>query len=84
MDRELFLKTLEEVNKQQFALDLEEYTYGAGCLTMPIFDFRNQCVAALGFTGSINDYRDEVKLAELKTILKEACNKISYRLGNRS
>jgi IclR family KDG regulon transcriptional repressor len=83
MDRELFLKALEEINKQRFALDMEEYAYGAGCLTMPIFDFHNQCVAALGFTGNIGDYEDETKLAELKRILKEACDQISYRLGNR-
>jgi IclR family KDG regulon transcriptional repressor len=84
MDREAFLKLLQQVNKQRFALDIEEYTYGYGCLAMPIFDFQNRCIAALGFTGAISDYKNQQKLEEMKRILAGACRNISYRLGNRS
>ena len=81
MDKEKFLEYLQQVNKERFAIDLEEYSIGIGCLSMPIFDYQDQCIASLGITGDIVDYQNEKKLSAMKSILHEACTEISSRFG---
>ncbi len=42
---------LEQTARQGYAFDDEEHNYGVRCLAVPVFDFRNKLVAAIGISG---------------------------------
>jgi DNA-binding IclR family transcriptional regulator len=42
---------LDGVRQQGYALDDEEYEAGVRCIAVPIFDYRERCVAAMGISG---------------------------------
>ena len=49
--REKLVLELEKVRKQGFAIDDEEYDEGVRCIAVPVFDFRNKIVGAVGISG---------------------------------
>ena len=81
VDKEEFQTVLHRVHEQQYALDLEEYSLGIGCIAVPIFDFQNRCVASLGVTGDISYYNNPQKLNMCLKVLQKASREISRRLG---
>lgn len=83
MDKVEFKRQLQLVRKNYFAVDIEEYSTGIGCLAVPIFDYRGRCVASLGLTGNIEDYRDEEVLERMKRELSDTAKQISAKLGAR-
>ena len=48
--KELALE-LKKVRQQGFAIDDEEYDEGVRCIAVPVFDFRNKIVGAVGISG---------------------------------
>ncbi len=42
---------LDKVRKQGYAIDDEEFEHGVRCIAVPVCDFRNRCVAAIGVSG---------------------------------
>ncbi|HCU58105.1 MAG TPA: hypothetical protein DF984_07800 [Anaerolineaceae bacterium] len=42
---------LKKVRQQGFAIDDEEYDEGVRCIAVPVFDFRNKIVGAVGISG---------------------------------
>ena len=42
---------LEIVRAQGYATDDEEWNLGVRCIAVPIFDYRDKCVAAIGVSG---------------------------------
>ncbi len=42
---------LERVRRQGYAIDDEEFEAGVRCIAVPVCDFRNRCVGAVGVSG---------------------------------
>lgn len=42
---------LDQVRKQGYAVDDEEYDYGVRCISVPVFDFREKVVGSIGVSG---------------------------------
>ena len=49
--REKLAEELEKVYEQGYAIDDEEYDEGVRCIAVPVFDFRNKTVGAIGISG---------------------------------
>jgi DNA-binding IclR family transcriptional regulator len=49
--QEMLTLELEKVRQQGFAIDDEEYDEGVRCIAVPVFDFRNKIVGAVGISG---------------------------------
>lgn len=83
VDREAFQAELLAVRQQGYALDQEEYARGIGCAAAPIWDYKNQAIAAIGITGHIKDYNDPENLAQVIAHVMDAARAISRRVGAR-
>ena len=81
MDKAVFQQQLKTIRDRQYALDIEEYNLGIGCIAVPIFDYTGQCVATLGITGDIGDYSSQGNRDRMLSILQNAAASISLRLG---
>jgi len=64
-----------------YAVDDEEFSPGIGCIAVPIFDHNNSCIAALGITGTIQNYRSPIKFQNLLDALQATALDISLKLG---
>jgi IclR family KDG regulon transcriptional repressor len=42
---------IEQVSSQGYAMDDEEYNPGVRCIAVPVFDYRDRCLAAIGISG---------------------------------
>jgi hypothetical protein len=74
------IKKLEEMKKNGYAIDNEEYVEGLKCVAAPIFDHNGKVRFSLSTTGPA--FRmDEERIKELIVIIKEAANEISHRIG---
>jgi DNA-binding IclR family transcriptional regulator len=76
-----FRKELVKVKEFGVALDDEEYAVGVGCLAAPIFDHRGHCIAALGITGYIDNYKDKLALSRNIQFVTETAKEISGNIG---
>ncbi|HEY1138577.1 MAG TPA: IclR family transcriptional regulator C-terminal domain-containing protein, partial [Xanthomonadaceae bacterium] len=75
-----FLAELQQVKKQGFGEDREEFDDHIRCLGIPIFDRLNQPIA--GMSVSFPTFRyDDAKAPEVVRMLTEASRDISTRLG---
>lgn len=81
-DRELFLKEIQRSQVLGYGLDDEEFAIGIGCLAVPIFDEKNTCIASLGITGSIKNYREQKSFEKMLLALREASAQITSNLRN--
>lgn len=75
-----FLKELEKVREQGYAIDNEEFCLGLSCISMPARDYTGEIVAAVSVTGP--SFRMSFsKIMDIKNDLREATKKISAHLG---
>jgi DNA-binding IclR family transcriptional regulator len=81
VDKTQFIDDLENIKSAGYALDIEEYSIGIGCIAVPIFDYNRNCVAALGITGPVSDYVDNDKRSAFTSLLTEFSTEISKRIG---
>jgi len=72
-----FKEELHTVKVTGYALDNEEYARGIGCAAAPIYDYQRQVIAAVGITGHIADYTDEVNRQALINLVIDAAHEIS-------
>jgi DNA-binding IclR family transcriptional regulator len=49
--REKLAEEMEKVRRQGYAIDDEEYDEGVRCVAVPVFDFRDNIVGAIGISG---------------------------------
>ncbi|MEA4932639.1 MAG: IclR family transcriptional regulator [Lawsonibacter sp.] len=68
------------VRAQGYGLDDEEYAIGIGCLAVPVFQ-QDQCIAALGITGSITAYHDQEEAARMLRALQKSAEALSRTLA---
>lgn len=45
---------IETVKNQGYAIDDEEYDLGVRCVAVPVFDYRDKCVGAMGISGPVS------------------------------
>ena len=80
-DEEVFLKHLEEVAINGFALDNEEYEEEVYCVACPVWDYTNSVVAGITISGPTLRMSEERIKESLIPILKQAALEVSHRLG---
>ena len=71
---------LELIRATGIALDLEEHEIGIKCAAAPIFNSRNEAVAAISVTAPAFRTSDDI-YEEMKVQVKQAADTISKRLG---
>ncbi|HXN21148.1 MAG TPA: IclR family transcriptional regulator [Candidatus Dormibacteraeota bacterium] len=75
-----FRRELDRVRQEGYALDDEETTLGARCVSVPIFGNRHEPVAAISVSGPVTRVgRDQ--LPSLSAAVIEASRKISAAMG---
>jgi DNA-binding IclR family transcriptional regulator len=79
-----FRKELNKVKEYGVAMDDEEYAVGIGCLAAPIFNHKSRCVAAVGITGYIDDYKDKLLLSRNIQYVTQTAKEISEQLGGQA
>jgi DNA-binding IclR family transcriptional regulator len=79
--RQRFLAEMDQVRRQGYALDNEEYMAGGLCYAVPVFDHSGKAVAAIGTTVLTVHYprRDIDKV--LGPEIQRAAQRISVTLG---
>jgi DNA-binding IclR family transcriptional regulator len=75
---------LEIVCNQGYAVDDEEYEVGVRCIAVPVYDYRDKCVAAVGISGPTSrltlDILPRITLA-VQDIGKALSSRLSFKLG---
>jgi DNA-binding IclR family transcriptional regulator len=78
-----FLKELDRVRKQGYAVDDEENNMGARCLGAPIFNQTGAIEASLGLSGTTQHVNAQT-MPRIVEALKDAARHISMQLGYRA
>ncbi len=81
-DAAVLKQQLQEVREKGFAREDEECELGLRCVSMPLYDYNDQIVAALSVFGSNARMSDESVEKEILPALAEATAEISRRLGS--
>jgi DNA-binding IclR family transcriptional regulator len=78
-DPEALYQHLEAVRRQGYALDNEEFDLSICCIAVPIYDFPNKVVGAMGISGPATRLTTE-KLPELIAAVVEVGKALSDRM----
>lgn len=73
MSEEALIKNLEEIRKNQYASEMEEFELGVGSMAVPILDPSNQLIATVSatfFVSNLVKFKDSL-LSDLKGIANE-------------
>ena len=79
--REDFLRELDQVREQGYALDNEECEIGHRCVSVPLYDYTGTVAAAISAFDSSERLTDEAIHERLLPALRELAGKISFRMG---
>jgi len=71
---------IEVVYSQGYAMDDEEYHPGVRCIAVPVFDYRNRCLAAIGISGPTSRLPLE-NIAKVVKTVQEVGQTLSARLS---
>ena len=82
-DKKLFWEELQKTRLRGWAIDNEESTYGAVCLSMPVFNMYNRVNYAISLSGDPVVYSGN-KIDGYLELLRQCAGQISYGLGYRS
>ncbi len=83
VDPSMLKHHIEQVRSLGYAVDDEEYMYGVRCIAVPVSDFREKCVAAIGISGPSNRISLENVPQVAKTVM-EVGAALSARLSFKS
>ncbi len=81
-DPEMLKLHLEQVRRQGYAVDDEEYDMGVRCVAAPVYDFREKLVGAIGISGPAARVTPE-KLPEISRTVVGIAQELSDRLRFR-
>jgi DNA-binding IclR family transcriptional regulator len=81
-DVQAFEAHLEEIRQQGFATDHEEYEDNVCCVAVPIYDHKEEVVAALGVSGPVNRMTLE-RESEIVAITQRIGTALSKQLSFR-
>ena len=79
-DLALLQHHLELVRNQGYAIDDEEYEVGVRCIAVPVYDYRDKCVAAVGISGPTSRLTLEL-LPKMTQIVQDIGKALSLRLS---
>ena len=71
---------IEQVKSQGYAIDDEEYNLSVRCIAVPIFDYRNRCVASIGVSSPASRLPLE-NIANVVLVVREIGEALSSRLS---
>lgn len=74
-DRDSFVKQLDDVRRDGYAISIEEREAGAAAVSVPIFNRTQRLVAALAISGPMNRMTAE-KMREQAPVLKDAAGRM--------
>ena len=75
-----FRAQLKQIRAVGYAEDDEEFALGIGCLAAPVFNHEMKCVAAVGITGTIQDYQGDSR-QRLTELLLHSARTLSLKMG---
>lgn len=81
VDRQKLAAHLEDVQKQGYALDDEEYDDGIRCVGVPVHDYTRRVIAGLSISGPSYRFSEERLQNELIPLAQNAGKILSRRLG---
>lgn len=79
-DPEQLLKEIHQAKINGYAVDNEENEENIWCIAVPVFDYRNEVIAAISTSGKHHDFIDNPN-SQIITIMKQASYSISQRMG---
>lgn len=79
-DKESLMKELNEVKIMGYAIDHEEFSDGLVCVAYPIFDYKNEAIAAISISGPVTAFKNE-QIKEWIRLMKSSSQSISNQLG---
>ncbi|WP_422124340.1 IclR family transcriptional regulator [Planococcus sp. X10-3] len=79
-DKETFLKELETIREQGFAIDDEENEPGVFCVALPIRDYTGQVIAAIS-SSTTASHLSNTELERIIDSLKTTATELSRKLG---
>lgn len=82
-DHALLRSHIEWVRSHGYAIDDEEYEIGVRCIAVPVFDYRDKCVAAIGISGPTSRLTLE-NLPKMAQVVQEIGKSLSARLSFKS
>lgn len=80
-NREAFLRELDQVREQGYALDNEECELGHRCVSVPLYDYTGTVAAAISAFDSTERLTDQVIRDRILPALQDLAKKISFRMG---
>jgi DNA-binding IclR family transcriptional regulator len=78
-DQKMLRHHLDEVSRLGYAVDNEEFDIGVRCIAVPVFDFREKAVGAIGISGPATRMAID-RLPELTSIVVTIGKKLSGRM----
>jgi DNA-binding IclR family transcriptional regulator len=78
-DPDMLRLQLEQIRRQGYATDDEEFEYGARCIAVPIFDVDDQLAGALGISGPVGRLALE-RIPELANTVKRTGEELTAQL----
>ena len=78
-DNEEFIKEIEKIRAQGYAIDNEENEEGLYCVACPVLNRRGQAVLAISVSG-YKGHVAELGAENIYKALKEACNELSKQI----
>ncbi|WP_160725099.1 IclR family transcriptional regulator [Bacillus sp. USDA818B3_A] len=79
LNEEMFLKELEKVKQQGYAVDDQENEQGVRCAAVPIFNGKGQVLAALSISTLVSRVSDPELLMFIE-LLKGSCQELSEQM----
>ncbi len=80
-DRDALVKEIALSRKRGYATDIEEFARGIGCAAGAVWDSHNHCVGAMGVTGHVDFYQNQVTLDRIVQSVLEVADDVSRLLG---
>ena len=80
-NREAFLRELDQVREQGYALDNEECELGHRCVSVPLYDYTGTVAAAISAFDNPERLTDQVIRDRILPALQDLAKKISFRMG---
>ncbi len=81
VDFDKYMKIINDVRKEGYALDEEENEIGIRCIGASILDYKNEVCAAISISGPTNIFTLE-KIDTYSKLIKEVAEKISEEIGH--
>lgn len=78
-NKKILREHLQKIRKMGYAVDDEEFDPGVRCIAVPVFDFRDKAVGAIGISGPSTRITLE-RLPELAGIVVEVGKELSGRM----